>query len=137
MNTAITLHIETSNRHFVGYIEHANGSTPLTEDQFQSLVETLAGTDMTADAILRDFVAHHDAAKKGWIKWDGGDHPDISPSTEVLVEYRGEQEHDGIRMPLGLAYRFEWRHHGGGDDVVAYKLWEDEPWVTPTSPRRH
>lgn len=65
MNGPITLHIETSNRHFIGYIETADGSKPLTEDQFQILVETLAETAMPADCILHDYVARHQAVENG------------------------------------------------------------------------
>ncbi len=52
----ITLHIEASDRHFAGYLERDCHAVPLSEEDFQILIETLAGTASTADRILSRFM---------------------------------------------------------------------------------
>ncbi|WP_277268292.1 hypothetical protein [Pantoea septica] len=56
----------------------------------------------------------------GWIEWKGGKQP-IADSREVAIKFR-----DGTVMTETLSDCWVWSHGGDDDDIIAYRLVEQE-----------
>lgn len=67
-------------------------------------------TDPDFDASLAEMI-------DGWAVWPGGDSPPVAGDTIVAVQYRG-----GGLAGNAFASGFDWKHRGGGSDVVAYRV---------------
>lgn len=57
--------------------------------------------------------------KGGWIEWGGGAQP-IEKMEFVEVKFRDATEGEG------LAYWWEWSHDGATDDIIAYRVIEQQ-----------
>lgn len=54
-----------------------------------------------------------------WIEWGGGT---IPVKKMDLIEVKFREAHDG----KGLAYWFAWSHIGANDDIIAYRVIEND-----------
>lgn len=64
-----------------------------------------------------------------WIEWNGGEMP-VPKGTKIKVRYVGGQE---LNCDAGDESANDWRENGRTDDIVAYKILEEEPKGHPNA----